>query len=264
MVLRHQRLRREQGSGMGHGGDVGQPFDVDKASFPVWRREVGLPDNICYEVEGRLPDKQSTPKKVKSVVSQKASVDGGELACRIKQNSRSQYNPVASQSQKALMANQIVSQHQKVPMARLAAEFQYKKVPMAHKRPVPEVIVTPVPEVIVTPVSKTAAEFQHKKAPMAHKRPVPEVIVTPVPEVIVTPPSKKVAASSSHSKRRRLIHTESTAKSGDKQLVNSDPNGRGLVHLLDRLESEMTLIRRASSRVEELFDQIKCEIRTLH
>ena len=213
---------------MGHGGDVGQPFDVDKASFPVWRREVGLPDNICYEVEGRLPDKQSTPKKVQSVVSQKASVDGGEPACRIKQNSRSQYNPVASQSQKALMANQIVSQHQKVPMARLAAEFQYKKVPMAHRRP------------------------------------VPEVIVTPVPEVIVTPPSKKVAASSSHSKRRRLIHTESTAKSGDKQLVNSDPNGRGLVHLLDRLESEMTLIRRASSRVEELFDQIKCEIRTLH
>jgi hypothetical protein len=29
MVLRHQRLLREQGAGEGHGGDLGQPFDVD-------------------------------------------------------------------------------------------------------------------------------------------------------------------------------------------------------------------------------------------
>jgi hypothetical protein len=74
MVLRHQRLKREQDSGVGHGGDAGQPSDVYQASFPVWKREVGLLDDLCYQVEGRFPTRQSTPKKVKQVVSQKASV----------------------------------------------------------------------------------------------------------------------------------------------------------------------------------------------
>jgi hypothetical protein len=165
MVLRHQRLKREQDSGAGHGGDMGKPYDVDKASFPVWRREVGLPDDICYQVEGRLPDKQSTPKKV----SQKASVVS-ELAGRIEKKSRSQSNPIASQSQKALMVDTIVSQHQKVPMVRLAAVSQRQKEPMVSPVAVSQkafLVRSAVSQYQKAPMANPVAVSQYKKVPMA-------------------------------------------------------------------------------------------------
>jgi hypothetical protein len=260
MVLHHQRLKREQGSGDGHGGDMGQPFDVDRTSFPVWRRELGLPDSICYQVEGRLPERQSTPLKM----PEKASA-ASRLIEQIEKESRSQVNQVASKSQKVLMANKIVSQHQKVPVVPLASVSQEQHEPVVGSRTVSQkacLIRSVESQHQKAPMVSTVP--QYKKISIAHKRPVPEVIITPVPEVIITPTSRPVAASSRLPKRRRLSQKESTAKSGDpKQLVTSDlssTRGRKLEQLLNHLESELVIIRRASSRAEELFDQI----RTLH
>ena len=63
-----------------------------------------------------------------------------------------------------------------------------------------------------------------------------------------------------------MMQQTPATKSGDILKVTGDPNdnrGRELVTLLDKLETEMTLIRRASNRAEELYSQIRQKVRTL-
>jgi hypothetical protein len=175
---------------------------------------VGLSDCITYEVEGRFPTRQSTPKKAPVAST---------LVCSI---------------EKAPMASQTVSQYQKAPMASNIVS-QYQKAPM---------------------VSKTVSQ----KVRVAPKRQIP---ASQPMKVLVTPARQYPVPGSRASKRRRLMLQQTSAsESGDMLKVTGDPNdnrGRDLVTLLDKLETEMTLIRRASNRAEELFSQIRQEVRTL-
>jgi hypothetical protein len=102
MVLRHQRIHRENHSGGTHGGVAGQLYLVDQTSFAAWRVAMNLPETMCYDEPSTMQLKRGgavhstpvSPKKVKMVTS-KGESSYTQVAC----DSDSQHKRGRGQSQ---------------------------------------------------------------------------------------------------------------------------------------------------------------------
>jgi hypothetical protein len=228
---------------------------VDRVSFPVWRKELRLPDSVCYQVEGRLPEKHSTPKGS----SQKPSA-ASKLRRQLEKQSEPALNPVRVQSHGDNQNCKSVSRQQSTAEATVKTfSCRQKKGLVASPVTLPKkVCLVRLDKSLHQKATMDSSTVQPKKTIMAHKRSAQEVIVTPTPEVIVTPISKDISRIS---KRRRLCQKDSAAQSGDLPQVilsdSSDKAGHKLEVLFKKLESELTIIRRASSRAEELYERIR-------
>jgi hypothetical protein len=183
-----------------------------------------------------------------------AKGDAGKKTSRVGQSPA-----VRVQSHGDIRKNESVSQQQSTAEATVKTfSCRQKKRLVASPVTLPKVCLGRLDKSLHQKAPIVSSTVQSKKVILTHKRSAQEVIVTPTPEVIVTPISKDISRIS---KRRRLCQKDSAAQSGDLPQVilsdSSDKAGHKLEVLFKKLESELTIIRRASSRAEELYERIR-------